>query len=258
MATIFEEVDSVSIFDYTLSAGDNFIGNQSIEATSENGSDTDLLTLNVVVGQTYTLSFAGVFDQPTTIGTVQVFDADSNPVVAFQIGAAPVTKADAMTPTTAPVIMNDHMRGARRMVTSSVAMSLFSQGGKGYEFREGRPRSRCSNGPATDGLIPRFVPNREGHESRRIQFDDVGRGSSGVTKSLDELDSAVGRNTHLDRLAGRESREFLQDEPHCYGGGFPIGRTVPNRGDRDSATLNGDSGKGHAQHASSGKGSVLS
>jgi hypothetical protein len=36
-----------------------------------------------------------------------------------------------MTPTTAPVIMNDHMRGARRMVTSSLAMSLFSQGGKG-------------------------------------------------------------------------------------------------------------------------------
>ncbi len=47
------------------------------------------------------------------------------------IGAEPVTKIDAMTPTTAPVIMNDHMRGARRMVTSSLAMSLFSQGGKG-------------------------------------------------------------------------------------------------------------------------------
>jgi hypothetical protein len=72
------------------------------------------------------------------------------------------------------------------------------------------------------------------------------------------LNGPVRWNTHLDRLAGRESRELLKDEPHCSGGGFPIGRTVPNRGDSDSATLNGDSGKGHAQHASSGKGSVLS
>jgi hypothetical protein len=68
----------------------------------------------------------------------------------------------------------------------------------------------------------------------------------------------VGRNTHFDRLAWRESRELLKDEPHCRGGHSAVRRTVPNRGDGGSATLNGDSGKGHAQHASSGKGSVLS
>lgn len=174
------------------------------------------------------------------------------------MGAAPVTKTEAMIPATAPVSMNDHMRGARRMVTSSFAMLLFSQDGKGHEFRECRAGSRGTNGTAVDGRIPRLVPDCERHENRRVEFDHVGRGSSGVTEPLNDLDCAVGRNTHLDRLAGRESREFLQDEPHCYGGGFPIRRTVPNRGDGGSATLNGDSGKGHAQHASSGKGSVLS
>lgn len=55
------------------------------------------------------------------------------------MGADPVTKIDAMTPTTAPVNMNDHMRGARRMVTSSLAMCLFSQDGQGHEVDEGRP-----------------------------------------------------------------------------------------------------------------------
>jgi hypothetical protein len=68
----------------------------------------------------------------------------------------------------------------------------------------------------------------------------------------------VGRNTHFDRLAGRESCKLLQDEPHCRRGHSAVRRTVPNRGDGGSATLNFDSGKGHAQHASSGKGSVLS
>ena len=174
------------------------------------------------------------------------------------MGAAPVTKLDAMTPTTAPVSMNDHMRGARRMVTSSLAMLLFSQGTKRHEFRECRAGSRCSNDTAVDGRVPRLVPDRERHESRRIEFDDVRRGSSCVTEPLDDLNGSVGRNAHLDRLAGRESREFLKDEPHCSGGHSAVRRTVPNRGDGGSATLNGDSGKGHAQHASSGKGSVLS
>jgi len=174
------------------------------------------------------------------------------------MGAAPVTKPDAMIPPTAPVSMNDHMRGARRMVTSSLAMLLFSQDGKGHEFAQRRAGSRGANGTAVDGGIPRLVPDSERHERHRVEFDHIGRGSSGVTEPLNDLDCAVGRNTHLNRLAWRDSREFLQDEPHCYGGGFPIGRTVPNRGDGDSATLNGDSGKGHAQHASSGKGSVLS
>jgi hypothetical protein len=165
------------------------------------------------------------------------------------IGAAPVTKADAMTPTTAPVIMNDHMRGARRMVTSSVAMSLFSQGGKGDEFREGRPRSRCSNGPATDGLIPRFVPNREGHESRRIQFDDVGRGASSVTQPLDDLDGAVGWDAHLDRLAGGDAGKLLQDESHRSRRQFAVSRTAPDRGNRSATAIGIDSAERHGFNA---------
>jgi hypothetical protein len=37
-------------------------------------------------------------------------------------------------PTIAPVIMNDQIRGARRMVTSVLAMSLFSQNSEGQEL----------------------------------------------------------------------------------------------------------------------------
>jgi len=114
------------------------------------------------------------------------------------IGAAPVTKLDAMIPTTAPVSMNDHMRGARRMVTSSFAMLLFSQDGKGQEFRECRAGSRGANGTAVDGRIPRLVPDSERHESHGVEFDHIWWGSSGVTEPLDDLDCAVGRNTHLD------------------------------------------------------------
>lgn len=174
------------------------------------------------------------------------------------MGAAPVTKVEAMTPTTAPVIMNDHMRGARRMVTSSLAMCLFSQCGKGHKFGEGRTGSRRSNGTAVDGRLPRLVTDRERHERLGVEFDDVGRCPSGVTEALDDLDDPVGWNAHLDRLSGSESRELLQDETHRGGRQISVRRTAANRGDGDSATLGVNSGKRHAQHASSGKGSVLS
>jgi hypothetical protein len=174
------------------------------------------------------------------------------------MGAAPVTNPDAMTPTTAPVIMNDHMRGARRIVTSSLAMSLFSQGTKRHEFREGRPGSGRSNDTAADSRIPRLVPDRERHERLGVEFDDVGRGASGVPEPLNNLDGTVWWDAHFHRLSGRESRELLKNEPHRGGRQISVRRTVPDRCDGDSATLGVNSGKGHAQHASSGKGSVLS
>jgi len=154
------------------------------------------------------------------------------------MGAAPVTKPDAMIPTTAPVSMNDHMRGARRMVTSSCAMCLFSQGAKRHEFREGRPGSRGTNGTAVDGRIPRLVTNGERHERRRVEFDDVRRGSPSVTEPLNNLNGSVGRNPHLDRLAGGDSGEFLKDKSHRGGDQVSVRRPVPNRGDSGSASLN--------------------
>ncbi len=174
------------------------------------------------------------------------------------MGAAPVTKIEAMTPTTAPVIMNDHMRGARRMVTSSLAMCLFSQCDKRYKVSQRRTGSRRSNDTAVDGRIPRLVPDRERHERLGVEFDDVGRGASGVPEPLDNLDGTVWWDAHFHRLSGRESRELLKNESHRGGGHVVVRRTVPNRGDGDSATLGVNSGKRHAQHASSGKGSVLS
>ena len=114
------------------------------------------------------------------------------------------------------------------MVTSSLAMRLFSQGGKGDEFRKGRPSSRCTDSPAINSRVPRLVANRERHERRRVEFDHVGRGSSGVTQPLDDLNSSVRWNAHLDRLAWGDAREFLQDEPHCYGGGIAVCGPVPN------------------------------
>ncbi len=174
------------------------------------------------------------------------------------MGAEIVTKIEAITPTTAPVIMNDHMRGARRMVTSSLAMCLFSQGTKRHEFREGRPGSRGANDTAADGRIPRLVTDRERHERLGVEFDDVGRGASGMPEPLDNLDGTVWWDAHFHRLSWRESRELLKNEPHRGGGHVVVRRTVPNRGNGDSATLGVNSGKRHAQHASSGKGSVLS
>jgi len=174
------------------------------------------------------------------------------------IGAAPVTNVDAMTPTTAPVNMNDHMRGARRMVTSSCAMLLFSQGGQGDQFREGRPSSRGTNSPTTNGRLPRLVTNGERHERRRVEFDDVRRGSPGVTEPLNNLNGSVGRNTDLDRLAGGDAGEFLQDKTHRCGCQVSVRRPVSNLSDSCSAPFKVDSRKWHDHHASSGEGRVLS
>lgn len=165
------------------------------------------------------------------------------------MGAAPVTKIDAMTPTTAPVIMNDHMRGARRMVTSSLAMCLFSQGDKRHKFGEGRPGSGRSNNPAADGRLPRLVPDRERHERLGVEFDDVGRGPSGVPESLDDLDGAVGWNAHLDRLSGSEPRELLQDETHRGGRQISVRRTVPDRRNRRASARGIDPAQRHGVNA---------
>ena len=176
---------------------------------------------------------------------------------AGSVGVATVMMAATMIPTTAPVIMNDQIRGARRMVTSVFGMVLFSQNSEREELGERRAGSRCPNGPSIDGCVPRLVPDRERHERVWIQLDDVGRGSSRVPESLNNLDCAVRRNAHFHGFARRDAREFLQDESHGDGGGFAVCGPVSNCGDGGAATVGIDSGKGHAQHASSGKGSVF-
>lgn len=176
---------------------------------------------------------------------------------AGSVGVATVMMAATMIPTTAPVIMNDQIRGARRMVTSVFGIVLFSQSRQGREFGERRAGSRCPDSSAIDGRVPRFGTDRERHERVCIQLDDIGRGSSRVSESLNNLDRAVRRHAHFHGFARRDAREFLQDEPHGDGGRFAVCGPVSNCGDGGSAALGIDSGKGHAQHASSGEGSVF-
>ena len=176
---------------------------------------------------------------------------------AGSTGVATVMMAAMMIPMTAPVIMNDQIRGARRMVTSVLAMSLFSQNSERQQFGEGRSGSRCADGAPSDGFIPRLVADRERQKSRGVEFNDVRRGAACVTESFDNLDRPVWGYSHLDGFARRDAREFLQDEPHGDRRRVAIRRAASNFGDGSSATLEVDSGKGHAQHASSGKGRVF-
>jgi hypothetical protein len=67
----------------------------------------------------------------------------------------------------------------------------------------------------------------------------------------------VRRNAHLHGFARCDAREFLEDEPHGNRRHVTILGAASNARDGRSAALGIDSGKGHAQHASSGKGSVF-
>jgi len=143
------------------------------------------------------------------------------------------------------------------MVTSVFGMVLFSQGRQGHEFDEGRTGSRRADCAAIDGRIPRLVSYRERHKRRGIEFDDIRRCPSRVTEPLDNLNRPVRGYSHLDRFAGSDSAEFLQDEPHGDRCRVAIGRATSNQRDSGSAARGIDLGKGHAQHASSGKGRVF-
>jgi hypothetical protein len=149
---------------------------------------------------------------------------------AGSVGVATVMTAATMIPTTAPVIMNDQIRGARRMVTSVFGMVLFSQNSERHKFDEGGPGSRRPDCTAIDGRVPGLSADGERHERVCIQLDDVGRGSSRVTESLNNLDCPVRRNAHLDGFARRDAREFLQDESHGDCSGFAICGPVSNCG----------------------------
>lgn len=143
------------------------------------------------------------------------------------------------------------------MVTSVFGMILFSQSRQGHEFGERRAGPRCADGTAIDGRVPGLGTNSERHERVCIQLDDVGRGSSRVPDSFDNLDRPVWGYSHLDGFARRDARKFLQDKPHGDRRRVAIRRAASNIGDGGSATLGVDSGKRHAQHASSGKGRVF-
>jgi len=172
-------------------------------------------------------------------------------------GVATVMNAATMIPTNAPVIMNDQMRGARRIVTSVFGMVLFSQSRQGDEFGERCTGSRCPDSTAIDGRVPGLGADSERHEGFRIQLDDIGRSSAGVAQTFNNLDCAVRRDAYLDRFARRNAREFLQDESHGNRRRVAIRGAAANVDDSGSASLNIDFGKGHAQHASSGKGRVF-
>ena len=176
---------------------------------------------------------------------------------AGSTGEATVMMAATMIPTTAPVIMNDQMRGARRMVTSVFGMLLFSQGGQGHKFSEGSAGSRSPDGPAVDGRVPGLITYRERHKRRGIELDNIRRCPSRVPESVNNLDRPVRGYSHLDGFSGSDPREFLQDEPHGHRRHVTIGCSVSNQRDSGSAARGIDSGKGHAQHASSGKGRVF-
>lgn len=173
------------------------------------------------------------------------------------MGDDTVTIAAAMTPTNAPVTMNDQIRGARRMVTSVLVMWLFSQSDEGHEFGQCRTGAGGAHGTAGNGGIPGLVTNGERHERRRIEFDDVRRSSSRMAEPLDDLNGTVRRDADFDGFSRRDACEFLKDKPHGDCGGVPIARPCPNFRNRGSAAFGVDTGKGHAQHASSGKGRVF-
>lgn len=176
---------------------------------------------------------------------------------AGSTGDATVMMAATMIPTSAPVIMNDQIRGARRMVTSVFGIVLFSQCRQGHEFGERRASSRRPDGPAIDGCVPGLIAYRERHERRGIELDDVRRCPSSVTEALDDLDRPVRWDAHFDGFTRRDAREFLQDESHGDRRRVTICRSASNVPNGRFATLGIDSGKGHAQHASSGKGRVF-
>lgn len=143
------------------------------------------------------------------------------------------------------------------MVTSVFGMVLFSQCRQGDQFGKRRASAGGSDSSTSDGRIPRLVPGGERYECPGIEFDDVRRSSTRVTKSFDNLHSTVRWNAHFDGFTRRDSRELLQDESHRDCGLVTIRSSLPNRLDSDSTTFMVDPGKGHAQHASSGKGSVF-
>jgi hypothetical protein len=67
----------------------------------------------------------------------------------------------------------------------------------------------------------------------------------------------VWRHAHFHGFAWCDAREFLEDESHRDGSGVTILGAAPNASDGRSTAVGIDSGKGHAQHASSGEGSVF-
>lgn len=176
---------------------------------------------------------------------------------AGSMGDDSVTTIATTIPTKAPVNMNDQIRGARRMVTSVLVIPLLFQNREGHEFGQRRAGAGRANRASRDSRVPRFRTDGERHERHRIELDDVRRSSACVTESLNNLDSAVRRNPHLDGFPGDNPRKLLEDEPDGDCGCFPIDRTVPNGDDGRSTAFDVDSGKGHAQHASSGEGRVF-
>lgn len=176
---------------------------------------------------------------------------------AGSMGDDSVTTIATMIPTTAPVNINDQIRGARRIVTSVLVIPLLFQNREGHEFGQRRAGTRRTNRASRDRRVPRFLTDAERHECRRIKFDDVRRCSARMPESLNYLGGTVRRNPHLDGFTRSKSRELLEDESDGDCGGLPIDRTLPNRSHGGSTAFDVDSGKGHAQHASSGEGRVF-
>ena len=78
-----------------------------------------------------------------------------------------------------------------------------------------------------------------------------------MTEPLDDLNGPVRRDTHLDGFTWRDAGELLKDEADGDGDCISIARPRSNFRNRGSAAFGVDTGKGHAQHASSGKGRVF-
>jgi len=78
-----------------------------------------------------------------------------------------------------------------------------------------------------------------------------------MTEPLDDLNGSVRRDSHFDGFPWRDAGELLKDEADGDGDCVSIAGPRPNFRNRGSAAFGVDTGKGHAQHASSGKGRVF-
>jgi hypothetical protein len=125
-------------------------------------------------------------------------------------------------------------------------MYLFSQVCQWEKFAESRAGTGCVDGSASDGVVPRLRAGREHDEREGVEFDDIGRRAARVAGAFSNLNSAKWWNADLDRFAGCNPCELLQNPPNsrCHRGA--ILDTRPNIVDRFSAGVVRYSGLGHA------------
>jgi len=123
-----------------------------------------------------------------------------------------------IAPRAAPKTKNVRNFGVRRTVTFSVLdfslTLLFSPEVERKEFANVGADSGCANRAHAHSDLPRQRPGGQCNEGSRIHLDDVGRSSSSVTWSSNELDRRKWGHANLHRVTGRRALENLKQPTH--------------------------------------------